>query len=137
MGTSFEGGALPDPGDTPTSWTYDVILDELRDVVVPAVADGFAARRAKGLARLVKYLREVDRLGGAAQRAELADLREVLGYECTDLESGRAELCAAIDAGTVDERRVLEYCHGVSARETQLLRPAMGALADRHYSPID
>jgi hypothetical protein len=85
----------------------------------------------------VKYLREVDRLGGAVQRAERAELRDLLGHECTDIDASRAELCAAIDEGSVDERRVLAYCHGVCARETQLLRPAMGALADRHYSPIE
>jgi aminoglycoside phosphotransferase (APT) family kinase protein len=137
MGMTLEREPLPDRGDTPYSWIYDVVLEEVRDVIVPAINDGFASRRAKGSARLVKYLREVDRLGGAARQAELADLRDLLGHECADVDTGRAGLCDAIEAGRVEERRVLAYCHGVSARETQLLRPAMGALADRHYSPIE
>ena len=70
MRLSLAVDPLPDTGDTSTTWTYDVILDELRDVIVPGIVDGFASRRAKGTARLVKYLREVDRLGGAARQAE-------------------------------------------------------------------
>ena len=137
MGASLSVDPLPDTGDTATTWTYDVILDELRDVIVPGIADGFASRRAKGMARLVKYLREVDRLGGAATVAERADLAALLGHECDDVMAARRELCAAIEAAAIDEARVLEYCHRQSARETQLLRPAMGALADRHYAPIE
>jgi aminoglycoside phosphotransferase (APT) family kinase protein len=137
MGTVDVAPVLPDPGDTATTWAYDVILDELRDVIVPAITDGFASRRAKGLARLVKYLREVDRLGGAARQAELADLSELLGHACTDVTAARAELCDAIDATAIGDDQVLECCHRQSVRETQLLRPAMGSLADRHYAPIE
>jgi hypothetical protein len=82
-------------------------------------------------------LREVDRLGAAARHAELADLSELLGYGCGDLPAARTELCDTIDAAAIDERRVLQYCLRQSARETQLMRPAMGALADRHFAPIE
>src|SRR5439155_20045748 len=44
------------------SWAYDIALDDLRDVVLPALTDDFASTRAKGVARLLKYLREADRL---------------------------------------------------------------------------
>jgi hypothetical protein len=128
---------LPDTGDTTDTWVYDVALDELRDLIVPNLTDGFASRRAKGMARLIKYLREVDRLGAAARHAELADLSELLGYGCGDLQAARTELCDTIDAAAIDERRVLQYCLRQSARETQLMRPAMGALADRHFAPIE
>ncbi len=136
-GLEFATEPLPDTGDTTDTWVYDVALDELRDLIVPNIVDGFASRRAKGMARLVKYLREVDRLGAAARHAELADLSELLGYGCGDLSAARAELCVSIDAATIDEERVLEYCLRQSARETQLMRPAMGSLADRHYAPIE
>ncbi|TML12283.1 MAG: phosphotransferase family protein [Actinobacteria bacterium] len=128
---------MPDTGDTANTWVYDVALDELRELIVPNIVDGFASRRAKGMARLVKYLRELDRLGAAAQHAELTDLNDLLGHECGDLAAARGELCDAIDAGAIGEERVLEFCARQSARETQLMRPAMGALADRHYAPID
>jgi hypothetical protein len=128
---------LPDTGDAANTWVYDVVLDELRELIVPNIVDGFASRRAKGTARLVKYLREVDRLGAAARDAELADLSELLGYECGDLVASRAALCDVIDAATIGEEQVLVYCQRQSARDTQLVRPAMGALADRHYAPLE
>ena len=64
-------------------------------------------------------------------------MSELLGYGCGDLVAARNELCDAIDAATISEERVLEYCQWQLARETQLLRPAMGSLADRHYAPIE
>jgi aminoglycoside phosphotransferase (APT) family kinase protein len=137
VGLDFETEPLPDTGDTAYTWAYDVALDELRELIVPNIVDGFASRRAKGMARLVKYLREVDRLGAAARHAELADLSDLLGYGCGDLVASRAELCDAIDAATIADERVLEYCHRQAARETQLLRSSMGSLADRHYAPIE
>jgi aminoglycoside phosphotransferase (APT) family kinase protein len=136
-GLELETEPLPDTGDTTDTWVYDVALDELRDLIVPNLTDGFASRRAKGMARLIKYLREVDRLGAAARHAELADLSELLGYGCGDLPAARTELCDTIDAAAIDERRVLQYCLRQSGRETQLMRPAMGALADRHFAPIE
>ena len=137
VGVQLSTDPLPDTGDTPSTWVYDVALDELRELIVPNVVDGFASRRAKGMARMIKYLREVDRLGAAAREAELADLSDLLGHAGDDIDAARAELCEAIDAGAVSEARVLEYCERQSTRETQLMRPAMGALADRHYAPID
>ena len=136
-GAKFVTEPLPDTGNTTNTWAYDVALDELRELIVPNIVDGFAFRRAKGMARLVKYLREVDRLGASARHAELADLSDLLGYEGDDLFAARRALCDAIGAATIAEERALEYCQRQSARETQLLRPAMGALADRHYAPLE
>jgi hypothetical protein len=124
------------PGDADGSWAFDVALDDLRLNIVPRISDDFAARRAKGLARLVKYLREQERLGPAARRAERAELEQLLGREIADLREGREALCAAIEAGKVDERAALGFCLGAVDRATQIARPAMGALADRHYAPI-
>src|SRR5690606_29781165 len=52
-------------------WMYDAALADARRHGVPAIEDGFAARRARGLARLLKCLREHDRIGPSVDRAEL------------------------------------------------------------------
>ena len=80
-------GLAPEPplepasDDGERSWAYDAALDDLRDVVLPALADDFAATRAKGVrAHLLKFLREADRLGPglvAVERAESSG--ELLG----------------------------------------------------------
>ncbi len=118
------------------AWLYDLALDEIRDTLVPGADSVFVARRAKGLARLVKYLKEADRLGAIADRVEMADLIDVLGHEPESPAHGRAEVAAAVDTGTIDDRRVVAYGLRRMGRLTQIMRPAMGALADRHYSPI-
>ena len=118
------------------SWAYDVALDDLRDVVLPALADDFAATRAKGIARLLKYLREADRLGPVFGAQERKDLTALLGRDVDDVETGRRALCTAIDQRTAEAQAVLPYCLRQSARDTAVMRPAMGSLADRHFTPV-
>jgi hypothetical protein len=120
-----------------SAWIFDIALDDLRDVVVPALDDPFAATRAKGLARLLKYLRALDGSGAAFDAAERAQLGALLGETVTDTEAGRRALCAAIDAGKVIAEQALPYCLDQAARDTALMRSAMGVLADRHVTPVD
>jgi hypothetical protein len=127
---------LPDPGDSERTWMYDVALEDLRTLVVPAIADDFAARRAKSMARLVTCLREQDRLGALAEQADHDDLVALLGVPVDDLDVARRELCRRIAAGEADVGAVVAYCVRDWARRAQLLRPAMGVLADRRYSPL-
>jgi aminoglycoside phosphotransferase (APT) family kinase protein len=129
-----------DPGDDDGehSWVFDVALADLRDVVVPAVADDFASTRAKNVARLLKYLREVERLGPAYADAERAELASLLGraVDAADVDTARAALCAAIARGAVDRRAALAHCLARAARDTAVMRPAMGSLADRHLTAV-
>ena len=137
-----EGVALPPPlpvpdDDGPNSWVYDVALGDLRDVVLPALDRGFAATRAKSVARLLKYLREAERLGpefaaaGARRdrRAARATVRRRRGRAAGRLRrrSSRVRSTAAA---------VLPYCLRQAARDTALMRSGMGALADRHLTPV-
>jgi aminoglycoside phosphotransferase (APT) family kinase protein len=123
--------ALGDPPDTDDAWVFDAALADLRTVVVPAVTDPFAARRAKGVARLLKHLRERDRLGPIVDAAEAADLRALVPGDPT-----RAGVVAAIRAGSIDDAAAVRYCLRHVARTTRVLRPAMGELADRHHAEI-
>ena len=112
-------------------------LQELREVVVPGLADNaFASRRAKGVARMLKVLEENDRIGRALEEAELADLRAVLGPGVHDIREGRSKLCEAVSTGSIDELEGIRYGLRSVNRRTELLRSAMGDLANRHYSPV-
>ncbi len=126
-----------DEAGGPSAWIFDTALDDLRDVVVPALDDPFAATRAKGVARLLKYLRAVDGAGRAHDDTERAQLSELLGVAVDDRDAGRRALCAAIDAGTIAPEWALPYCLDQAARDTSLMRSAMGVLADRHVTPVD
>ncbi len=137
-----EGLALEPPlvtelgGDGERSWAFDVALADLRDVVLPALADDFAATRTKGVARLLKYLREADRLGPGFATQERDELGALLGRPVDDVEAGRVALCSAIEQGALAPRAVLAYCLRQSARDTAIMRGAMGSLADRHFTPV-
>jgi len=135
-GLAPEPPLATEPDDGERSWAYDVALDDLRDVVLPALADDFAATRAKGVARLLKYLREADRLGPGFAAVERDELGALLGQPVDDVEPGRRALCAAIEHGTTTAGAVLPYCLRQSARDTAVARGAMGSLADRHFTPV-
>jgi aminoglycoside phosphotransferase (APT) family kinase protein len=142
---AMAGVALPAPlpdddAGGAQGWVYDVALRDLRDVVVPALEQPFAATRAKSLARLLKHLRAVDRYGielDARERAELAPLLGSGFDELDDLDRARRALCERVATGELIAERVLPYCLAQAGRETLLMRSAMGVLADRHVTPVD
>jgi hypothetical protein len=111
-------------------------MAQIREIIVPRSTDPFVVQRAKGLARILKHLQQVDRLGAAAQTEELADLRELTGVDVVSVEDGRDRLAVAVRAGRVPTEDALRYFARRAARGTQLLRPAMGVLADRHFDPL-
>jgi aminoglycoside phosphotransferase (APT) family kinase protein len=122
---------------TAWTWLYEVALQELRDVVVPGLANNaFANRRAKGVARMLKALEDNDRLGEALEKAELADLRKLLDGGVENTRDGRSMLCHAVSTGVLDELEGIRYGLRYVNRRTELLRRAMGDLANRHYSPV-
>ncbi len=126
----------PDPEPRGHEWMYDEVLGQLRDVIVPRVTDPLAKARSKGLARLVKYLAEVDAHGDFYAACELDDLEALLGGRPPSVAAGRRDLAGKARAGLLAERAYLDYLWRRVARETQLARPAMGALADRHWPPL-
>jgi aminoglycoside phosphotransferase (APT) family kinase protein len=132
-----EAPIAPPAAVTELTWLYDVALQELREVIVPGLADnGFASRRAKGLVRMLKVLRENDRLGDVMELAELSDLRTLLGADVKNVPEGRRLLCEAVFGGTIDELAAIRYGLRHVQRRTELVRTAMGELANRHYSPV-
>ncbi len=131
------------PAETPRArpaashdWMYDAVLTQLRDVIVPRTTDPLAQARGKGVARIIKYLAQVDTYGPYYEECELQDLERLLGRRPDSVATGRAEAAEAVGAGDVsDEDYVLSLWRRV-ARETELARPSMGVLADRHWPPL-
>jgi len=130
---------LPEPRPTAQDHEYTSLLDQLRDVIVPALSDPVARNRAKGMARVVKYLQQVDRYAQPFARQEAQDLADALGSDqpIVDVIEGRDALSAAIRDGQVQARRVLVYLARQSARDSLLGAPAVGALATRSFDSPD
>jgi aminoglycoside phosphotransferase (APT) family kinase protein len=115
---------------------YDTILAQLRNIVVPATDSPFAALRGKGLARIVKYLREADRRGPAAAQQELDALERVLGRRPRTVGEGRYRVAATINEESLTDIDIVSYLCTRAHLEHELMRPAMGVLADRRFDPL-
>lgn len=105
---------VPEPSDTESSAVYGAVLDDLRAVVTPAL-DGYAAARAKSVARLVRYLDMVDRIGPT-----LAD------------QDRRDRVRFDMD----DDAEATHYWVRAAQRDEALMRPAMGRLAGTRLARI-
>ena len=135
------GTRLPDPPpddttDSAATPYFDAVLHQLRTVVVPAVEEPFAAQRAKSAARVLKYLREVDRAGDRPVVAELDALERFLGERPATIDAGRAALEAAVVAGRYDAVDLLPYAWTRVQWEQRLRAGAMGVLATRHLPDL-
>jgi aminoglycoside phosphotransferase (APT) family kinase protein len=117
-------------------WMYDAVLAQLRNVIVPRTDDALAQARGKGVARLIKYLSRVDVYGLHYEACEREDLGNLLDIPVDSVSAGRADAAAAVEAGTVRDEDYLAFLWRRIARETELARPAMGVLADRHWPEL-
>jgi aminoglycoside phosphotransferase (APT) family kinase protein len=132
VGTPLPVVEIDDAAHSPYTPYFDAVLSQLRDVVSPAVGDAFALQRTKSAARVVKFLREVDRFGDRPARAELAAMARLLGDAPVDVPTGRAALAVAERAGRLDAVDLLEWSWTRIAHDQARLAGSMGVLATRH-----
>ncbi len=114
VGVVPEPVEVPEPADTEASAVYEAVLDDLRTVIAPAL-EGYAAARAKSVARLVRYLDMVDRIGPVLADQDRADRER-------------------FDMG--DDGEAAHYWARATQREEALMRPAMGRLAGTRLARI-
>ncbi|MXZ85007.1 MAG: phosphotransferase family protein [Acidimicrobiia bacterium] len=107
LGVEAEPIKVPEPADTEASAAYEAVLDDLRTVIAPAL-EGYPAARAKSVARLVRYLDMVDRIGSTLADQDRAD---------------RDRFDMSVDA------EAAHYWARATQRKEALMGPAMGRLA--------
>ncbi len=123
------------PGER--DWLYGAALEQIRQIIVPRSEDPFVIQRSKGLARILKYLREAESVSAPIEQGDLDDLEAVLDYRPSSVAAGTAELVTRCLEGTVPVATTVATLLRQVAGETQVLRPAMGVLADRHFDPLE
>ena len=136
-GLILDSVVLPDLPEGPRARSFMLALDDLRDAIVPRLADQQAAVKAKGLARLVKYWRDCERYGPAFNASEAAAISAALGRDFVDHAAAWAGFCAAIEAGTLSRETAIRLCHGHVARDALLMADATGSLAQTRFAPLD
>jgi aminoglycoside phosphotransferase (APT) family kinase protein len=144
------GRLLPPPIATPSiegshTGLYEATAALLRDEVLPRT-DANGARAVKTAARLVKHLAAVHRLGAVADAAVGEAFRAALGgadpskgigkTSSTSVDALRQELAERVRDGGLGTLDALDALFVDAAWETELLRPAMGALADRQLPTL-
>jgi aminoglycoside phosphotransferase (APT) family kinase protein len=135
------GIALPDvelpatPPEEPWHGIYDTMLENLQ-VIVPRIDDPLAGQWTKGVARVVKYLKELDLAGRAFADEERTDLLAVTGAPFETIADGRRTLDEASADGRVTVEDHVAYLWRQVQRDDHLMRTASGALHDRTWPPI-
>ena len=103
---------------TDHEWLYDRVITQLGDIVIPRSADKQVIAVVKNSAKVVKYLKALDRYGKA-------------------IDIARAEaLAALLGAGTMADvpfEQALAYFAQDSLWEAQLSAEASGSIDSRHY----
>lgn len=121
---------------TEASALFDAVLDSLQSTIVPRSNDGHVVAQAKNSAKILKYLREVDRIGPAIREREHAALEALVGRKLASVEEGQRLLVEDLRAGRIAFPEALAYFARHAAWGEQLAAGAMGGLAYRRYPPI-
>ena len=135
---AFDPATLPEAAASPADRGYALVLDDLRDSVVPRLTDQHAAAKAKSIARMVKYWRARDRYASAFEAAETTEIAQALGIaRPAGLLDARRILAVAIVEQQIDFDVALQLCINRVARDTALMADAMGGLATAYFPPLD
>ncbi|MFZ4688010.1 MAG: phosphotransferase [Polymorphobacter sp.] len=137
-GQALHPAVLPEANASLADRGYELVLDDLRDSVVPRLADQHAAAKAKSIARMVKYWRARDRYAAAFEAAEIAEIADALAIaRPASVLEARCALAGAISQRRLDFDRALQLCLNRVARDTALMADAMGGLATAYFPPLD
>lgn len=120
---------------SPQNVMYDGLLGNL-SAIVPRIEDRSAATVVKGVARHLKYLKEIDRNGRRFDAQELADITALLGSTYDDLALARPALADRAAEGKVPLEDYLRYHFRRMTRDDWLMRTASGAMFNRAWPAL-
>jgi len=123
-------------GDTALTVLYDSVLEDLRGEIAEVSQEPRAVAAAKGAAKVVKYLRDLDRLGDLIAAEALDGLAAVLGERPASVAEGLAEMLARHRSGALSFETVLRQFARITARAAEPAAGASGGLAHRHYPSL-
>lgn len=119
----------------PHNAMYDGLLGNLASIV-PRIDDRGAATVVKGVARHLKYLKEIDRYGSRFEAEELDDIRALVGPPVSSVADGRPILAEAARAGTVPIEDYLTYHFRRMTRDDWMMREASGSMHHRAWPEL-
>lgn len=135
-GVALEPVALPHVPEGHRHRAFGIALDDIRDMIVPRLADQQAAVKAKGMARLIKWWRDIERYEPAFHEAERQEISAVLSTEFATYAKAWEALCEAIRNRTRDRPTAIRLINAHVTREAALMADAMGGLAKTGFAPL-
>jgi hypothetical protein len=126
-------------GDTQWAAMYDLLDGDLADLSGDPKVAHIPSEVLERDQRALAVLRLVDALGPSYRAAEKAELEALLGHAVETNESGLEALDAAIRDGSLEctDADLVRFFYARADRQCTLLRPAMAAMADGHFSSIE
>ena len=107
---------------------YDSVVADLRHRIAEVSDDPAIVAASKNLAKVVKYLREADRLGPAMRAARTEAIEHLLAKV--------PGATVPLEAGSIPFDLLLEFFAGDVAREAQMAAPSSGGLATRDFPAL-
>lgn len=128
---------LPDAPPGGHDRSFAIALDDIRETIVPRLADQQAAVKAKGMARLIKWWRAIERYQPAFHDAERKEIEAALGRAFADHSAAWTSYRDAVAAGSIDTAAAIVLCNAHETREAELMADAMGGLAATKFADLE
>jgi len=128
--------ALPDAPPGARARSFALALDDIREAIVPRIADQQAAAKAKGMARLIKWWRAIERFEPGFQESEKREIEAALGREADDYAVAWSAFRDAVADGRIETRAAIILCNAHETRAAALMADAMGGLAGTKFAAL-
>lgn len=136
-GVALEPVTLPDSPPGAHHRSFEIALDDLRDMIVPRLVDQQATAKAKGLARLVKWWRDSERFGSGFREAERVEIGAALARSFASHAEAWTTYCAAVKDGTLAFPTAIRLANAHVTRDAALMADAMGGLATARFAELE
>jgi len=135
-GIALPSVVLPDAPRGAHDKSFAIALDDIRDTIVPRLADQQAAVKAKGMARLIKWWRAIERFEPGFHAAEKAEIEAALALDFPDYRTAWSAFRDAVAGDRIATDAAIILCNAHEVREAALMADAMGGLADTKFAPL-
>lgn len=116
--------------------SFAIALDDIRETIVPRLADQQATAKAKGMARLIKWWRAIERFEPGFHAAEKQEIEAALAQGFADYRTAWTAFRDAVAGDRIATAPAIILCNAHETREAALMADAMGGLADTKFAPL-
>ncbi|KTE25039.1 MULTISPECIES: phosphotransferase family protein [unclassified Sphingopyxis] len=129
--------ALPEAPVGAHDRSFAIALADIRDSIVPRISDQQAAVKAKGMARLIKWWRAIERFEPGFHAAEKREIEAALGLDFASHAAAWSAFRDEVAGDRIATERAIILCNAHETRDAALLADAMGGLAGTKFAPLE